>query len=118
MEVIYANMIAAIDSPNLVDVSDGSIIEKGDLTPEEATEIDAQDRRFPIFGRNAQTAEKNTSSGYTTAWAQLMQRTTDGKTVFPKPEDELMAGLSGYIVEEFSELWFPQPETIGESIEG
>ena len=112
LEIIYANMVFAIDSPDLLDVVGGSIVGKDNLTPEKVIEINEHDRHFPIFGRNAQTAEKNTTSGYTTAWAKPRQRATDHKVVFEKPDDALLVGISGYAIEEFSTEWFPPQSTI------
>jgi len=118
LETIYANMVKVVDSPDLIDVSTGQVVPKHQLTPDEAVQVEADNRHFPVFGVNAATGLKDTQQGFTTAWA-VFQQTAQGAWVFPKPDDKLIAGLSGYTVEEFSELWFPQPETIGEfPIEG
>lgn len=109
LETIYANMVAAINSPDLVDVSTGQVVPKDDLTPDEAVQVDAEDRNFPIFGVNAATGVKNAQQGYTTAWA-MAQETVQGKWVFAKPADALLAGVTGYTVAPFDPAWFPQDQ--------
>lgn len=112
LESIYANMVGAINSPDLENVTTGEVVEKDELTPEEAVKIDAEQRHFPIFGVNASTGAKDHDDGYTTAWA-VAQQTAQGQWVFPKPADELMAGLEGYTVVEFNQDWFLGPELLG-----
>jgi hypothetical protein len=106
LQTIYANMVAAINSPDLLDVTTDQTIPQDDLTETERAEYEADNRRFPIFGVNAATQVKNTQDGYTTAWA-VAQETVDGKWVFPKPEESLMAGVTGYTVEPYDPAWFP-----------
>ena len=112
LETIYANMVAAINSPDLLDVSTGQVVPKDELTPSEAVEIDADQRNFPIFGVSAASGVKNAQQGYTTAWA-MAQETVQGKWVFQKPDDALMTGVTDYVVEPYNPDWFPQDVTNG-----
>lgn len=108
LEVIYSNMVASIESPDLINVATDEVVPKEDLTLEEAVEVNARDRHFPIFGTNASTGVKNTEAGYTTAWA-VAQQTAQGKWVFPKPDDDaLLSGVAGGTVEPYESDWFPQ----------
>lgn len=107
LEIIYSNMVKAIESPDLLDVSTNTVVEKEDLTPDQAVQVNAGNRHFPVFGVNAATQTKNTAHGYTTAWA-VAQETAQGKWVFPKPPEELLQGLNGFTIEEFNYSWFPQ----------
>lgn len=106
METIYANMVAAIDSPDLVNVATDQVVDKTDITPEQAVQVDASDRNYPVFGVNAATTQKDATSGYTTAWATPQQRVTDAKYVAPKPSDALMTGVSYDSIEEYDPAWF------------
>jgi hypothetical protein len=106
LEVIYANMVASINAPDLLDVSTGQVVLKDDLTPDEAVQTNADQRNFPIFGANAATGIKDTAQGYTTAWA-VAQETVQGTWVFAKPDDALMDGVVGYTVEPYDSNWFP-----------
>ena len=108
LETIYANMIGEIDSPDLLDVATGQVVDKDSLTPEQAVQTDSSSRHFPIFGVNAATGVKSETAGYTTAWA-VAQETVDSKWVFQKPADALMVGVTGYTVEPYDPDWFPQP---------
>lgn len=108
LEVIYANMVEAVNSPDLMDVLTGQVVDKDSLTPEEAVQTDAASRHFPIFGTNAATGMKNAEQGYTTAWAAA-QETVQGKWVFTKPDDSLMVGVLGFVIEPFDPAWFPKP---------
>lgn len=110
LQTIYANMVAAIPSPDLLDVTTGQVIPQDDLTENDRAEYQADNRRFPIFGVNAGSQAKNTKDGYTTAWA-VAQETVDGKWVFPKPDTSLMVGVTGYTVEPYDSDWFPVPVT-------
>jgi hypothetical protein len=112
IETIYANMVAAVNSPDLLDVSTGRVVPKDELTPSEAVEIDADQRNFPIFGVSAATGVKDARQGYTTAWA-VAQETVQGKWVFQKPDDALMTGVTDYVVEPYNPDWFPQDVTNG-----
>jgi hypothetical protein len=109
LETIYANMVAAVNSPDLLDVSTGQVVPKDDLTPDEAVEIDADQRNFPIFGVNAASGMKDAQQGYTTAWA-VAQDTVQGKWVFAKPDDALLDGVVDYTVEPYDPAWFPTTE--------
>jgi hypothetical protein len=111
LETIYANMVKAITSPDLLDVSTGQVVPKDDLTPDEAVQVDAEDRNFPIFGVNAATGVKNPYQGYTTAWA-ASRETLQGKWVFPKPDDALMDGVTGYTTKPFDPAWFPVESSV------
>jgi hypothetical protein len=106
LDVIYANMVEAINSPDLLDVSTGQVVPKDDLTADEAVQVGADNRHFPIFGTNAATGVKDTAQGYTTAWA-VAQETAQGAWVFAKPDDALMDGVAGYTVEPYDPDWFP-----------
>jgi len=106
LETIYANMVGAINSPDLLDVATGQVVDKDSLTPEEAVQDDATDRHFPIFGVNAETGIKDSEHGYTTAWA-VAQETVDGSWVFAKPDDSLMGDVVDYTVEPYDPAWFP-----------
>jgi hypothetical protein len=109
LEVIYANMVAAINSPDLMNVATGEVVDKDDLTPDEAVQVDAAQRQFPIFGVNAASGLKDHDSGFTTAWATA-QETVQGKWVFQKPDDALMTGVKDYTVEPYDPAWFPTTE--------
>lgn len=106
LETIYVNMVGAINSPDVVNVTTGEVVDKDELTPEEAIKIDSTQRHFPIFGINAATGLKNHDSGYTTAW-DVAQETLQGKWVFQKPDDALLDGVFGYTVEPYDPAWFP-----------
>lgn len=112
LEVIYANMVAAINSPDLMNVATGEVVDKDDLTPDEAVQVNADQRQFPVFGVNAATGLKDHDDGFTTAWA-VAQETVDGKWVFPQPDESLMDGVMEYVVEPYNPDWFPVQE-IGE----
>ena len=107
LDVIYSNMVASIESPDLINVATDELVPKEDLTIEEAVEVNAGDRHFPIFGTNAATGVKDHDKGYTTAWA-VAQQTAQDKWVFPKPDDALMGGVVGATVAAFDPDWFPQ----------
>ena len=109
LEAIYANMVESVNSPDLLNVATGEVIPKDDLTPDEAVQIDAEDRRFPVFGVNAATGVKDAQQGYTTAWASA-QETVQGKWVFAKPDDALLDGVTGYTIEPYDPTWFPTEE--------
>lgn len=109
LETIYANIVAAINSPDLLDVSTGEVVLKDDLTPDEAVEINAEQRHFPIFGANALTKVKDQAQGYTTAWA-MAQKTAKNTWVFAKPDNALLDGVAGYTVEPYDPNWFPVKE--------
>lgn len=111
LQTIYANMVASIESPDLINVATDEVVPKEDLTLEEVVEVNAGDRHFPIFGTNAATGVKNTEAGYTTAWA-VAQETVGGKWVFPKPSDALMVGVVGFVIKPFDPAWFPQPQAL------
>lgn len=112
LETIYSNMVEGIDSPDLLDVATGQVIDKDDLTPDKAVQINSGNRHFPIFGKNAASGEKNQEQGYTTAWAEA-QQTLQGKWVFAKPDDALMAGVVGYTIEPYDPAWFQEAELNG-----
>ena len=107
LDVIYSNMVASIESPDLINVATDEVVPKEDLTLEEAVEVNAGDRHFPIFGTNAATGVKNTEAGYTTAWA-VAQQTAQGQWAFPKPNDALLNGVVGGTVEPYDPAWFPK----------
>lgn len=111
LEFIYANMVEAINSPDLLDVSTGQVVPKDDLTPDQAVQIDADQRHFPVFGVNAETGVKDTTQGYTTAWAVALA-TVQGTWVFPKPDDALMNGVVDYTVEPYDPAWFPSEDIV------
>ena len=106
LEVVYANMIKSVSSPDLLNIATGQVIDKNVLTPEEVVLVNDNFRNFPIFGTNAATQNKNLSTGYTKSWA-VAQETVQGKWVFPKPEDALIVGVTGYTVEPYDPNWFP-----------
>jgi hypothetical protein len=108
LETIYANMIGAVDSPDLLNVDTQEVVEKDALTPAEIVELNANNRSYPIFGINAATLKLQATAGYTTAWATAQKR-IDGKWVFTKPDDSLMVGVLGFVIEQFDPAWFPQP---------
>lgn len=105
-EAIYANMVAAIPAPALLDVTTDQVIPQADLDDAERAEYAADNRRFPVFGRNAATGRTNDTDGYTIAWA-IPQQTTGGAWVFQKPDDAMLDGVTGYTVEPFDPAWFP-----------
>lgn len=107
LDVIYSSMVAAITSPDLLDVTTDQVIPQAELDDQERVEFSQANRRFPVFGTNAATGVRDTSEGYTTAWA-VAQETVQGKWVFPKPDDALMGGVSGYTVKPYDPDWFPQ----------
>ena len=106
-DAIYSNMVEAIDSPDLLNVDTGEVVPKEDLTPDEAVQVSAGDRHFPIFGVNAASQLKDDKAGYTTAWA-VARETDQGQWVFQKPDDALMAGVVDYTVEPYNPAWFPE----------
>lgn len=106
LEAIYSNMVEAIESHDLLDVTTGQVVPKNDLSPDQAVQVNSGNRHFPIFGVNAATQVKDTEEGYTTAWA-VAQETLQGKWVFQKPDDALMDGVTGYTVEPYDPAWFP-----------
>lgn len=106
LEAIYSNMVKSIDSPDLLDVATGQVVPKDELTPDEAVQVDAGNRHFPVFGKNAATGVKDTTAGHTTAW-DVARQTPQGKLVFQKPDDALLDGVIGYTVEPFDPAWFP-----------
>ena len=106
LETIYANMVEAINSPDLLNVDTQEVVVKDDLTPTEMVQTGADNRHYPIFGVKADTGVKNSADGYTTAWA-VAQQTLQGQWVFPKPDDTLLDGVIGYTVEPFDPAWFP-----------
>jgi hypothetical protein len=108
LETIYANMVGAITSTELLNVDTQEVVVKDDLTPAEMVGVNAEARHYPIFGVNAATSEIEVMEGYTTAWA-VAQETVGGKWVFSKPSDVLMVGVVGSVVEPFDPAWFPQP---------
>ena len=112
LETIYKNMILGVSSPDLMNVDNGQVVDKDTLSPEQAIEVNAQDRNFPIFGVNAATQQLDTQSGYTTAWAIPQQRVTDAKYVAPKPSDALMTGVSYDAIEAYDPAWFPAVEPV------
>jgi hypothetical protein len=112
LDAIYANMVAAIPSPDLLDVTTDQEIPQVELDDNERAEYAADNRRFPIFGVNAATQVKDTEEGYTTAWAEIAQ-TVQGKWVFPKPDDAMLDGVTGYTVEPYDPGWFPKVELNG-----
>lgn len=106
LETIYANMIGAVDSPDLLNVETQEVVAKDELTPDEVVEVDSVMRYYPVFGVNAATGQTVVNSGYTKAWASAEQRVTDGKWVFKKPDDAIMSGVAGYSLEPYSPDWF------------
>lgn len=107
LEAIYSNMVESIDSSDLLDIATGQVVPKDGLSPDEAVQVNAGDRHFPVFGVNAATRVKDIDSGYTTAWA-VAQQTLQGKWVFPKPDNAMLDGVIGYTVEPYDPAWFPQ----------
>lgn len=107
LEAIYSNMVEAVDSPDLLDVTTGQVVPKDELTPDEAVQVNSGNRHFPIFGKNAATGVKDTIAGHTTAW-DVARQTLQGKWVFQKPDDALLDGVFGYTVEPYDPSWFPQ----------
>jgi hypothetical protein len=107
LNTIYKNMIFGVASPDLMNVDSGQVVDKTTLTPEQAIEVHADDRNYPVFGVNAATQVKNVQDGYTTAWAVPKQRVTDSKSVFPRPDDALMVGVTGFVEEQYDLDWFP-----------
>lgn len=105
LETIYANMVEAINSPDLKNVVTGEVVNKDDLTTEETAEINSAQRNFPIFGVNAASNAKNPNAGYTTAWA-VAQKTVADLWAFPAPDESLMANVVGYTVEPYNADWF------------
>ena len=112
LEAIYANMVAAIGSPDLLDVTTGQEVPSNEITPEEAAQYEADNRRFPVFGTNAASGIKDSQTGYTTAWA-VAQETLQSKWVFQKPDDTLLDGVTSYTIEPYDPNWFPQDVTNG-----
>jgi len=106
LETIYKNMIFGVSSPDLMNVDSGQVVDKDTLTPEQAIEVNAHDRNYPVFGVNAATQVKNVQDGYTTAWA-VARETVDGKWVFPKPTSNLLDGVTGFTVVPYDPAWFP-----------
>ena len=47
LDVIYSNMVASIESPDLINVTTDEVVPKEDLTLEEVVEVNAGDRHFP-----------------------------------------------------------------------
>lgn len=109
--LIYANMVAAIPSPDLLDVTTGQAVPQAELDDTERADYDTANRRFPVFGINAATGVKNAEQGYTTAWAEP-QQTSQGQWVFPKPSEELMLGVSGATTAQYSPEWFPPSDPL------
>lgn len=107
LETIYANMIGAVDSPDLLNVETQEVVAKDELTPDEVVEVDSVMRYYPVFGVNAATGQTVVNYGYTKAWAEAKE-TLNGKWVFQKPDDNLMAGVTGFTVEPYDPAWFPQ----------
>lgn len=102
---IYANMVLCINSENLLNVNTMQIVDKDSLSIQQAIERDSNDRFFPVFGVIASNGNKNSINGFTTSWAQP-QETKQGKFVFKKPDDVLMAGVSDYVIAPFDPNWF------------
>lgn len=109
-EAIYSNMVESIDSPDLLNVDTGEVVPKDDLSPDEAVQVSAGDRHYPVFGINAASLRKDDKQGYTTAWA-VARETLQGQWVFPKPQDSWMTGLTGYTIEPYDPGWFPDAGT-------
>lgn len=106
-EAIYSNMVDAIDSPDLLNVDTGEVVPKDDLSPDEAVQVSAGDRHYPVFGINAASRQKDDKQGYTTAWA-VARETLQGQFVFAKPDDALLNGVTGYTVEPYNPAWFSE----------
>jgi len=109
LEGIYANMVESVNSPDLLNVETGEVINKDELTPDEVVQINAKKRYFPVFGVNAASYVKDLQQGYTTAWA-VAQETAQGKWVFAKPDDALLEGVTGYTVAPYDPTWFQVPQ--------
>jgi hypothetical protein len=62
-----------------------------------------------IVGRNARTGEHEPDKQQTVCWAEPVQR-EDGKWCFAAPAMENMAGVSDFVLEEYSSDWFPVQE--------
>ncbi|NCX56082.1 MAG: hypothetical protein EBW87_02675 [Burkholderiaceae bacterium] len=107
LNTIYKNMIFGVPYQDLMNVNSRQVVDKTTLTPEQAIEVHADDRNYPVFGVNAATQELDTQNGYTTAWAVPRQRVTDSKSVFPRPDDALMVGVTGFVEEQYDLDWFP-----------
>ena len=107
LNTIYKNMIFGVPYQDLMNVNSRQVVDKTTLTPEQAIEVHADDRNYPVFGVNAATQELDTQNGYTTAWAVPKQRVTDSKSVFPRPDDALMVGVTGFVEEQYDLDWFP-----------
>lgn len=107
LNTIYKNMILGVPYQDLMNVNSRQVVDKTTLTPEQAIEVHADDRNYPVFGVNAATQELDTQNGYTTAWAVPRQRVTDSKYVFQKPDDALMVGVTGFAEEQYDLDWFP-----------
>lgn len=107
LEAIYSNMVDEINSPDLLNVDTGAVVPKDEVTPDQAVQVNAGNRHFPVFGVNAASGEKNSEQGYTTAWAAARQ-TNVGTWVFAKPADALLDGVTGYTVEPYNPAWFQQ----------
>jgi hypothetical protein len=105
LETIYANMVDSINSPDLLNIATGEVVDKEKLTPDAAVQVDAEKRNFPVFGVNAETRVKDLLQGYTTAWA-VAQETLQGKWVFPPPKLTLLDGVTGYTLESYNPAWF------------
>lgn len=106
LEAIYSNMVDAVDSPDLLDVTTGQVVPKDKLTPDEAVQVNSGNRHFPVFGKNAATSAKDVINGHTTAW-DVERQTLQGKWVCQKPDDALMNGVIGFTVEPYDPSWFP-----------
>jgi len=106
LETIYANMVRAVNAPDPLNMKTGQVVQKDDLTTDEAVKTSADDRHFPVFGVNAATGIKDSEHGYTTAWA-VAQETVSGSWVFVKPDDSLMGDVVDYTVEPYDPAWFP-----------
>jgi hypothetical protein len=106
LETIYANMVGAVNAPDLLNMKTGQVVQKDDLTTDEAVKTSADDRHFPVFGVNAATGIKDYEHGYTTAWA-VAQETVSGSWVFVKPDDSLMGDVVDYTVAPYDPAWFP-----------
>jgi len=107
LETIYANMVSAINSPDLLNIETQQTVPKDDLSPGDMVEINSSSRNYPIFGVNAATGVKDQKTGYTTEWAAA-QQTIENEWVFQKPDDALMGGVSGYTVKPYDPDWFQQ----------
>lgn len=105
LETMYANMVGRLESEYLLDVTNGQIYDKDSLTDEQKAQFGMDNRRFPVFGENAASGIKDTTTGYTVAWA-VAQQTKQGQWVCPKPDDALLANVTGYVVEPYNPAWF------------